>query len=725
MTRLRHAQSSPASLLIITLALLSLWGSSACGTPSEDGEPGDVTPDMMPTPQDMTTEAPDVTADLDDAAPDATSDRGDMADRMEDPTDTAPDEVLPEYDPCDALVPEQCVMPWPSSHYLAADAQRVTGYTLRFGAESLPRGRGAAKAIDPKPYERLDGYGLGVQGHFFLPDLDASELAGEEELERSMAPDSASLWFEVGTHGELVRVPHWVERDEVPEAGRNRAYFVRPAVILKPNTRYVIALRGLSDTTGKNIEPSEAFRRLRDGAGRHDPRLVARQPRFDEIFGMLEGAGITRDGLTLAWDFHTASREALTGPLLHMRDDALGLYEAGEGPPLTVSSVMEFAAVADDSGREVNPRIALQIEGTMEVPLYLEGPEAGPEAVLLRGAEGLPIRRGTRQAKIFIRVPHSAFDGVVQGTLTYGHGLLGTRYEIYAQHIERIAQDYHYVLVSADLIGMAAEDGVSAQATALDLDAFPRMADRLHQGILEYLLLTRAAKTTLAGLPALRDRGVTLNPDDTRYFGGSQGGIFGATYMALSTDVTRGFLAVPGNNYAMMLQRSVNFRDFQALLDRSYPRSLDAPVLISLLQLLWDGTDPISYMRHIKAEPLPGTPSHDVLLVASKGDYQVAVVTNEIAARSDLGIPVVGTYDATRSPWGVPSVPYPHEGSGLMLWDFGNPWPQALGNSPPDDGLRDPHSRQAEVDALGEVFETFLREGRIIDICQGGPCSFP
>src|SRR4051812_33115687 len=68
---------------------------------------------------------------------------------------------IPNDPDCDPLVPEVCGMPFPSSRWLAPDATRATGYTLSFGATTLPANVNGVH-VDPAPYERLDGFGVGV-----------------------------------------------------------------------------------------------------------------------------------------------------------------------------------------------------------------------------------------------------------------------------------------------------------------------------------------------------------------------------------------------------------------------------------------------------------------------------------------------------------------------------------------------------------------------------------
>lgn len=666
----------------------------------------------------------------DQGAPDLGAPDEGFADDGEPPSsDASPDlsdqdmgrPLIPDSD-CDPLVPEQCAMPWPSNLYLAPDPARETGYTLTFGPTSLPRNR-SKNHIDPEPFKRLDGYGLGSALHVIFPNVDISAMADEQHIERSLAPDSQTLWFTVLQDGTIKRVPHWVELDARTDDPQKQTLFIRPAVILEPGARHIVALRQLKDTNGQALPSSQAFELLRQGNTSREPALAGRQARFDELFALLKQQGVELASLTLAWDFVTASTQALTQDLLTMRDDALNAV--GElGPELVVEEVKAYALPLADSTLPKDEHIALQVRGHFQAPLYLR--ERQPRgSVLNLDAQGRPVSDGTRTVPFLIRIPHVAFEGRRMGIITYGHGLFGSRDEIKAGHIGKLANRYGYIILATDLYGMSAEDSQFAQDAALDVTNFITVGDRLHQGLIEYLLLARAARGRLQSLvDQVSAQAISVDPQSLYYFGGSQGGIFGQTYMAISTDVTRGYLAVPGNNYSLMLDRSVNFEQFEDVLKLTYPDAPSRRLLMSILQLHWDKTDGLSYMRHIKAQPLPKTPAHDVILAASKGDYQVAVVTNEIASRSMIQIPILGTYDRERSPWDVPTAAYPHQGSGLILWDFGNPWPLTRTNLPPEDAFGDPHPRQAEVDRIGEQLEAFFQEGTIIDICQG-PCVFP
>ena len=223
---------------------------------------------------------------------------------------------VPDDPDCDPLDPSRCSLPWPSNKYLEEDADRQTGYTLSFTSKTLPISNSGA-TVDPEPYRRLDGYGVGQPIMAAFDNLDASELPNEREIPQSMADDAEILLYRVDGES-LERVPYWAELDHRADADADtKMLIVRPAVILDEATRYVVAFRGLTHEDGSPVEASTAFDLLRSGETRDDSLLGQRQARFDEIFDLLEGAGVDPQNLTLAWDFHTATSQALHGHAPH------------------------------------------------------------------------------------------------------------------------------------------------------------------------------------------------------------------------------------------------------------------------------------------------------------------------------------------------------------------------------------------------------------------------
>ncbi len=644
----------------------------------------------------------DSTAPADMAAPDGAAD--DLGAGSSDPS-------------CDPIDPTACALPWPSSLYLEP-ADTATGFRLAFGEESLPQ-NARRSHISPALFDGLDGYGHGTPIFFDVGPLDFEALPGEwERMGDSVDADSPTLLLKETGDG-FERVPHWVELDR--NARSNPLTYLRPAVILDPATRYVVVLRNLPGAEGATIEASSAFAALRDDTPSGDPLLEDRRPSFDALFAELEGEGIDRSELVLAWDFVTSSTEALH----HRLDRAIELAfeSAPDGGTITIDDVETFETAE-------NAEIRYRIRATMTSPSVVK-PRVDPDLdepgfELALDGDGEVVLEGTHDTRLLIHVPHSAIgteDPV--GVMIYGHGLFSSEGEIRADHIERIAQEFGFVVIGIPMLGMSDDDFNTVVAMTSDLNRFVVISDALHQGILEHHLAARAGRETLSALLTSEvDGEIQMDGDELVYFGGSQGGIFGQTLLATSPDITRGVLAVPGNNYVTLLQRSVNFAQFGTLLKNTYRNDTNVAIATAAIQLLWDRTDPVSYIDRMLHGPSFGDPERQALMLVSKGDYQVAVVTNEIAARTWPGeLHLMDGYDE-RIPYGLETTDYPLDAaSAMILFDFGNPWPADRGNLPPDDGLSDPHPRIAEVDAVGELMDTFFREGRIIDICGGDGCN--
>lgn len=695
MIRTARTRAPLPSLVALSLVALSL----GC---DGDGSDGEAPPDAMVASGDAMPDA------IGDAMPDA------MPDAIGDAGDAMRDAMPPE---CEALVPEYCLFPWPSDHFLTADPSRDSGFRLTPPAVGMPVSQ-TGVPVEPALVERADGFPLGTPIITLIPHLDAASLPGEESIEGSIEPDSKLGLFEATPDG-LRAIPAFAELDRREDDPAVRVLFIRPAVILKKSTRYVVALRDLVDLDGQPIAAGEAFAALRDGIA--EGPLAARQMVFDGMFDDLDAIGWARGSLTVAWQFHTASHRSLHGDLLHMRDDAIARIaaEGRNGPALTF---VEVEALTPEQSAE----IAYRIEGTMRVPHYMRPVDGFLQEtawVFDRGPDGLPRAAEWRDAPFILLIPRVALGGEPVGLIQYGHGLNGSRGQTDSGQHHRTAAE-GYVYFGLDLIGMSSGDRNNIIGITYDVNRFVWLADRLHQGLVESVLLARAMRFTLPQMPELAQWGVTVDPDRLYYEGNSQGGIFGATHVALSTQVTRGMLGVPGQNYSTLLERSVDFDPFFVIFDAVYRERFDQVILLALMQVLWDSTDPVSHYRHLVVEPHPGNAPNQVILATAKGDWQVALLTAEIVARSDVGVALMENYDLQRAPALIEPVPYPHEGSALINWHYGNPWPPP-GNRPPNDDLGDPHGKpRRDTDYRWQMIN-FFETGRVVDVCGGGLCPRP
>jgi hypothetical protein len=612
---------------------------------------------------------------------------------------------------CDFLVAATCLLPYPSSYFLRTDPTTSTGFRVDYARDAMPA-NAMGVHVDPTEWNTLDGFSPGAVIEAFFPagvDLAASNVPSTSDLERSRAVDSPTVLLDAES-GE--RVLHFAELDAQADDPSSQMFFIRPAVRLRNGHRYIVAIRGLVGLDGQPIAPERPFQILRDGMTTPVNAINQRRARFEEIFTILGDAGVDRAGLQLAWDFVTASTEAITGRALSMRDQGLAANGPG-APAFTVDSVEE----------DVDEHIARRVRGTYVVPQFMQS--AQPPTRFNLDDMGRPLQNGTTTAPFLVNIPRSALaDGAAHPArpIVYGHGLLGSRDEVNAGHLRAFSNRFNFVIGGTDWIGMSEADQVAVLGFIGDLSGFPALPDRLQQAMLNFILLGRLliAPDGFVTHPAFQLDGQPLIDTQELYFYGiSQGGIEGGVYLALSPDTVRGVLGVGAANYSLLLQRSIDFTSFQLILELSYPDALDRQILVGLIQQLWDRAEPQGYLPHVVANPLPGTPAKKILMQIGMNDSQVAHLASGIQARS-LGIPNLAptVYPLVD----VPEMTAPFDGSAFVPYDVNGVLSPPT-NTPPeeDNGV---HEAVRRLDAAQRQIDAFLRpDGRVENFCEG-PCFF-
>jgi hypothetical protein len=334
-------------------------------------------------------------------------------------------------------------------------------------------------------------------------------------------------------------------------------------------------------------------------------------------------------------------------------------------------------------------------------------------------------------------IPRAAIkpDGTVARArpAVYGHGLLGSEREVGAANVRDMANEHNFVFCATRWIGLSEEDIGNAVSVLGELSRFPTIADRLQQGVLDTLFLGRLMITHdgFVSDPAFQGNGMPVI--DTRelfYDGNSEGGIMGGAATAVAQDWTRAVIGVPAMNYSTLLQRSTDWDTYKAVFDPAYPDPTDHALLLGIVQMLWDRGEANGYAQHLTRDPYPDTPTHQVLIHEAFGDHQVANIATEVEARS-LGArahrPALarGRSPARHELWGIEEIEgSSFNGSAVVVWDSGTPAPP-IGNVPPRDG-RDPHGfPRASKEARGQKSEFLKRNGRVVDVCGGKPCTAP
>lgn len=147
------------------------------------------------------------------------------------------------------------------------------------------------------------------------------------------------------------RWPYWAELDANATDPARQALIIRPARNFLEGHRYAVALRNLKDASGSLIAAPETFTRLAGATLPGDDPLAGRQPALRRTLQDLTRAGVSSENLYLAWDFTIASEQGLAGPVLWMRDQALGRLR-GRSPQFTVTTVTDFTPSRTRTSRE-------------------------------------------------------------------------------------------------------------------------------------------------------------------------------------------------------------------------------------------------------------------------------------------------------------------------------------------------------------------------------------
>jgi hypothetical protein len=619
-----------------------------------------------------------------------------------------------------ALDAASCFLPFPSSFYLREDASSRTGYRVNIPAAALPR-NARDVAYDPTRLNLLDGFSPATQILVHLgARVDPTQLIPVNgDPGAALLPSSAVQLIHYDT-GERVPLFAEVDANVADLPGAPQTLIIHPLIRLRPSSRYVVALQGLQTPDGQRITIAP-FRALAERRIPRGSRLGSLAPGYSEIFALLDRLGVSREGLTLAWDFRTASDEQGYGHLLAMRDAALTRWERDD-----------LGYRVESVNTPADGPVLREIRATFDVPSFLTDNQ-NRSAGLRLDPNGEPVDTGTNyRANLLILVPACAATAPLPlRTVIYGHGLLSSAEEIGAGLHRRISNQLCIVEMATDFIGLSTPDiAIVAGPVIGEFSNFYIPTDRLQQAQINFLVLLRLATRKLAAMPELTREGTPggtplLDGREVYYLGGSQGGIFGNTLLALSPDVDRGGLIVGGGVYSLMLPRSVNFWPFKLVLDIVYPRPIDQQILIAVTQSLWDFSDPISFVSHSLRDTFPGldgqplTP-RKVVLQESRYDAQVPNVATRVVART-MGLPQLGP--AIEPVYGLTPTDGPVEAAYVQYDIVPTPRPSETNVS----GNRDngAHGGLANVDAVIQQLDALLQQsGRVLSTC-GSSCAFP
>jgi hypothetical protein len=641
---------------------------------------------------------------------------------------------------CQPFSRTPCLLPFPNNLFTRRDRATPTGLRVHLPANAMPVNT-SGQRIGVRQYDRNDGFSPGSAMIVHVPGLDNPKAfartgaVGLLNMRRAFARNAPIVVIDEATgRRQLI----YTELDGNAPTPQTTNLMILPGKALTDGHTYVVALRNLRNAHGRVIRAPAWFEKLRDN--RSLPRNERSQRgRYRRIFAALKRARIDRRHLYEAWDFTVASRKSLTSRLLAIRNNAfaqLGDHNLADGvvkgsaPSYTITST---ALVTPD---------IRDVQGTFQVPCYL----VTCGATATTSFHYSSTKPGALPTQIPGNVATASFDCIIPTSATpltparivlWGHGLFGKRTDLEDPRYESLAAGHNMVLCGTDWWGLAGPDELFDATVVQNLNHFPVIVDRLQQGVVNALYLGRlmlnskgfASNSTfqLAGHPL-------IDISHLYYDGNSQGGIEGGLTTAVSPDFRRAVLGVTGMDYGnLLIQRSTDFTPLKTILESSYPDPSLYPVMTDLLQQLWDRGDPVGYAAHMTSDPLPDTPSHEVLMQIAYGDFQVSMYGGAAEARTVGASVYEPALDPVRSRdrhlfYGLPAIHhFPFAGSAIEVWDSGagRVQPPPVANIPPTPGPNniDPHEDPRVTPAAQLQISQFLEpHGAVTNVCASRPC---
>ncbi len=608
---------------------------------------------------------------------------------------------------CENLLLTHCMLPFPSDRFRVEDDQ---GARLVMG-DALPQKRSGGR-MSGSFFEGVDGWGVATPILLQWPGATLDGLPEVYQPAQSLETDAATVLLDADT-GE--RIAHWAEQDYLTADQADPLLILRPAEPLPAGHRVIVAVRGLRDADGQLMAAPDGFAALRDGAASTVVGLHDRRDHFEaDIFPVLDAAGVSRDSLQLAWDFTVATPADATTDLLTMRDRMLDAVGA-DGPTYVIDAVQE----------DVDSSIKWRIEGHASIPSFLGPANDNDLRVLRRDDDGLPVAEGVEDWSFTLQIPYSVWESDQPGgLLQYGHGFNGSLREADNGWLRRMADDHGFLILATNLQGMDENTTIVwVQGLTDDPGWFGWFSETPMQGLVNQLAMQRMMTGRFLDETderMTRDGAPLYDPERLWYYGNSQGGTMGTLMMALSTDVERGVLGVPGAAYPFLLHRSTIFTELGVVLTGLFETSTDSSLLLALLGTGFNRIEPLSFAPHIVDDPLPGTPSHAVLLHVAKEDSSVE---NQVSFLLGRAVGAVLPTPAVRTVWGLPETGYPtSEPASLVEYDFGIP-DDPTPMDPPV-GETDTHGWLRKLEEGQQQMLTFLETGEVVDTCGGDGCFF-
>lgn len=546
------------------------------------------------------------------------------------PTFTAKDRAPGDRTPLTAACgdPEElrCLLPFPSSTYLAKDESTTTGLRVSVEASSL------GFEDDPQSLALADGFSRAsplLVGFPTAVDPATAGAPGQTSMRLLLAqPDHPK-------HGESapLRVKV-VPGDDPATESLVIGYPLRP---LEPGADYVAVV--MDDLRAEGGGALSATRQTRVALGLEKPNS---QDEADlagyhaPTRALLAEAGIDPAHVLRVFDFTTRSLEDPTKRLSAMREAAIAAVDAGS-----------VEVVIDSFDIPNTPGIAGIVKGRLvNLPSFREA-----DGDLSVDAKGAAVESAKREAPFRVMVPAGAGD---YRFVMWGHGTGG---DFDDDSFDAELGTHGVGKVSIRFNGWTGSDLLGTFGAVVRMfEGTHRSTAALMTSVADGSAIEHAMSTILGDALAAPTLAGSANPLATRrpdnsipvWAGGSLGGTMGLVYASANPDMHYAVLNVPGAGWTHFIPGSDLYNTLRGLLRTSYGGDMDVARGLAMSQTNWDETDGVAWTGRYPEEtsmyciqesigdpilPNEGT----ALLSVSTSAIQLAKVLDPILGVSSAG----------------------------------------------------------------------------------------
>ncbi|MCK6507451.1 hypothetical protein L6R53_29485 [Myxococcota bacterium] len=601
--------------------------------------------------------------------------------------DRQPGERAPVTRACDDQDPARCVLPWPSSAFLAQDADTETGLRVSIQDDAF------VVPDDPRYLNLADGFSRLTP----VMTMVEGELSGAGLAPYPAASTDAALRIynaEPGHPGYGQAVPLWTD---VYTGGGNvspdNLVLGFPRAPLAADAEHVVVLTdalGLADGSAPEVTHETAvILGLEEPLTDTEAALVAYHA---PTRALLEQVGIDPAHVVRVWDFTTRSVDDPTRRLASM----VSQVQAASG---------ELGVTLDSLTTSSDENIGAIVFGRVTgVPEFRDA-----DGRLVLDDQGQPVAQGVTEAPFRLLVP--AGEGSYRVTL-YGHGTGG---DVSDNSFDADFAAYDIAKAGTRFIGWTGDELVTLFAS---LTAFQAGIEGSTTGLMQAVANTQAILLSLQGPLAVALQADTVQgtknpvagrtPDvsEPMWMGGSLGGAMGSLISASFPQIHYSVCNVPNGAWSHTIPGSLLYDTALAgVLSNIYGDETDVVMQLVISQTSWDDIDGAAW-----AEPAleKGTM---FLLQQSMDDPVVPNAGTDILALA-LGAKMVGP--ALQEIPGMEAADAVTEGAALTQFRV------------PDSGVYDVHGFAArDTPAGAAAFEQIIEYVNSVWLDESPLITFP